>query len=168
MANVKEGSHFRIAVLAVKTRLAVIEVLGALIAGSLLYMLARPRGLIAFGWFAAVGLGDALAKVRAAVLPFTTALPSFVRFSVPDGLWAFAFTRAMILVWSGTWSRASAPWILLAPMVAIGSELGQGLRIVPGTFDVVDLLSVTLGSALALWRMNWRRVAADAAGGEVV
>jgi hypothetical protein len=148
--------------------LAVIEVLGALIVGSLLYMLARPRGLIAFEWVGAVGLGGALVRARTTILPFTSALPSFVRFSVPDGLWAFAFTRGLVLVWSGTWSRASAPWILLAPTVAIGSELGQAAQIVPGTFDVVDLLSVTLGSALALGRMNWRRVAAGAARGEVV
>jgi hypothetical protein len=134
----------------IRRTLAIVEVLGALIVGSLLYMLTRPRGLIAFGWVRAVGLGGALTTARAAVLPFSTALPSFVRFSVPDGLWAFAFARAMVLVWSGKWSRASAPWLLLGPTVAIGSELGQAMHDVPGTFDVVDLFFVTLGSVFAL------------------
>jgi len=117
-------------------------------------MLARPRGLVAFAWVDAVGLGGVLAALRAAVAPLASSLPSFVRFSVPDGLWAFAFTRAMVLVWSGTWSRKSAPWILLAPVVAIGSELGQAMHVVPGTFDIVDLVVVTLGSALALARVR--------------
>ena len=65
-----------------KRRLAIVEVLGALIAGCLLYLLARPRGLVAFGWFEAVGLGGTLSAARVAAQPYANALPSFVRFSV--------------------------------------------------------------------------------------
>ena len=134
-------------------RRAIGEVLGALVAGSLLYVLARPRGLVAFVWFEALGLGRQLDAARAVTRPMAHVLPSFVLFSVPDGLWAFAFTQAMVVVWSGRWSRASAPWILLGPALAIGSELGQAAGVVPGTFDVVDLLALSLGSAVGLARL---------------
>lgn len=80
-----------------KWRLAIIEISAALVTGTLLYMLARPRGLIAFGWVDAAGMGGALTAARATVLPYANALPGFVRFSLPDGLWGST---------AGSWNNA--------------------------------------------------------------
>lgn len=132
------------------------ESLAALLIGSLLYMLARPANLVAFDWFDAVGLGHLLTAARSATSGIAQALPHAVKFSLPDGLWAFAFTNTMVAIWGRKLSRASAPWIALGPVVAIGSELGQALDLVPGTFDTVDLVCVVVGGLLPLLRLRGR------------
>jgi hypothetical protein len=58
--------------------------------------------------------------------------------------------------WKNRLTRASAPWFALGPVLAIGSELRQAARVVPGTFDWIDLTLVTLGCALALARARVR------------
>jgi hypothetical protein len=133
-----------------KVNIAIYQIATTLVIGSLLYMLARPSGLIAFQWFEAFGLGHALKVARAAVAPWSNRLPQFVRFSLPDGLWAFSFTRAMCLVWEDVWTRQSMSWILLGPVVAIGSELGQAIHIIPGTFDIMDLFAVGVACVIAV------------------
>lgn len=132
------------------------ESLAALLIGSLLYMLARPANLVAFDWFDAVGLGHLLAAARSASSGIAQALPHAAKFSLPDGLWAFAFTNTMVAIWRRKLSRASAAWIALGPVVAIGSELGQALDLVPGTFDTVDLVCVVAGGLLPLVRLRGR------------
>ncbi len=41
-------------------------------------------------------------------------------------------------------------WLLLLPILAISSEIGQFVGIVPGTFDIIDLIFYTAGSVLPI------------------
>jgi hypothetical protein len=132
---------------------AVFEVTGALLVGALIYLVARPTDLLVFDWISAAGLEPALAKARHAAAPVVSAIPSFVVYSVPNGLWAYAFTSAMSHAWSHEWSRTSALWITVGPVVSIGSEIGQLFGMVPGTFDVADLAVLVAACAIALRRI---------------
>jgi len=69
--------------------------------------------------------------------PFRLAVPESLTFfvdSFPDGLWVFSFSLWLRIIWSGFTS-----WVFLPISLAIASEFGQLLQVVPGTFDVSDV-----------------------------
>lgn len=129
---------------------SLLHVVMPLIVGSLLYLLARPKGLVVFDWVRTVGANDWVDAARSVVVPISKRLPSIVLYSLPDGLWVYAFTSAMRLTWSNRWTGGSAPWLLLAPCLGVGSEIGQMIGIVPGTFDLGDLGCLVVASCTAL------------------
>jgi hypothetical protein len=64
--------------------------------------------------------------------------------SLPDGLWVFAFGSWMRLIWRRHWF-----WCNLPICMAIGSEVGQLIQVVPGTFDFLDVFFYSLGHLLS-------------------
>lgn len=130
----------------------VLEVSIPLLLGGAIYLLARPRGLLMFDWVGTLGLDAALGWAREASRPLASRAPSWLLFSGPDALWAYAFAALMRGLWRDRLHAESAPWLALGPLLAIGSELGQAAHLVPGTFDWVDLGLVTLASTAALAR----------------
>ena len=64
--------------------------------------------------------------------------------SLPDGLWVFAFASWMRLIWSQHWF-----WCNLPACIALGSEVGQLYQIIPGTFDLLDVLFYSLGHLIS-------------------
>lgn len=135
----------------------VLEVSIPLLLGGAIYLLARPRGLVMFDWAGALGLDAALGWAREASRPIASRAPSWLLYSGPDALWAYAFAAFMRGLWRDRLHAESAPWLALGPALAIGSELAQAARLVPGTFDWIDLALVTMASVAALARV--RRVA---------
>jgi hypothetical protein len=124
---------------------------GVLLAGAVAY-LARPTDPAAFAWLDGVGLtsiADSLRGLRAFVHA-NAHLPVVVRSFFSDAAWAFSL--GVIL--------ADAPKALLAAgaVVALGHEIAQGLGVVPGTFDVLDLfvLATAFIAAVVLFRPTFR------------
>jgi hypothetical protein len=130
-----------------------LEVLVPIVVGGAIYLLARPSGLRMFAWARTAGAANALDAARSVTAPLAHALPEWVRYSLPDALWSFAFTTLMGLAWKHRATRASAAWLACAPAIAIGSEIGQAFALVPGTFDIVDLGFVSVACALGLRRV---------------
>ncbi len=126
-----------------------------IVAGGLIYILFRTDTLLMFQWAEAMSLTDLITRSRAAAAPLLPWVPGFVLFSIPDGVWVFSATAFFARLWHDgpLWQRAL--WIGAAPVMAIGGELGQIVGLVPGTFDVLDLLAyvaATLGAlAVARW-----------------
>jgi hypothetical protein len=75
-------------------------------------------------------------------------VPALVMGSLPDALWAWAFGATMALVWRGEPWRAKRRWLLAGALVALFAEVGQALRFIPGTYDVVDLVAIGGGYVL--------------------
>jgi hypothetical protein len=72
-------------------------------------------------------------------------MPEIVVGSLPDLAWAWAFGATLSLVWRGRAWRDKRLWLGAGAIFALGVEVGQAARVIPGTFDVVDLLAVGLG-----------------------
>lgn len=53
-------------------------------------------------------------------------------------------------VWFGDRSLARVIWFWAVPVVSLASEIGQYRRLVPGTFDIFDLLTIAFAVALVL------------------
>jgi len=117
-----------------------------LLFGSFIYIHYRATSLIMFRWFDTLGLSSVIGWIRRWPLPPHP--PSWLIFSLPDALWVYAFTSLMLLIWHYRITPASIGWIALAPVIGIGSELGQAIKIVPGTFDLTDLMLLVIASVL--------------------
>lgn len=130
------------------------HVLLPLIIGGLLYIIFRDKGLIMFAWFDIVGLIDTINLTRQLTIAYHDMLPTWTTFSLPNALWTYSLTMFMVINWRHRFDKSSAVWILLGPTIAISSELAQGLGVLNGTFDMIDLLLCTGASILAIIKIK--------------
>jgi hypothetical protein len=128
-----------------------IHVVGPVAAGAAIYLLFRTPHLLVFSWTGAVGMNGMLESARYAASPVAAAMPGWLLYSAPDGLWVYALTAAMLAVWRGDPSPGRHPWIAAGLVLGAGGELGQLAGAVPGTFDLVDLLLSFAAFAAAVY-----------------
>ena len=127
-----------------------VHVVIPLILGGAIYLLWRGPSLLMFKWLSVAGVGRSVNYVRTIVTSSAMSLPQWMIFSLPDALWVYALTSYLRRVWSGSASRGRFIWIACGPAIGIGSELAQAVKIMPGTFDISDLVSCAAASFLAL------------------
>lgn len=121
-----------------------------ILAGGLVYLLFRDERLWMFRWAGWVGLDGVIAAARVHSLPHRAALPDWLLFSAPDGVWVFASTAFFARLWHDGPRVLRVLWIGIGPAMAIGGELGQALGPVPGTFDPADLAFYAGAAVLAV------------------
>jgi len=116
--------------------------------GITVYTLWGSKHLIIYRW-----LGDSvsgnISRIQNSSAIQNIKVPNWIKYNVPDGLWLYSLTTLIIFIWQKKLNIYSLPWILLCPFLAFGSEIGQGLKIIPGTFDVIDLLAYSLATVAA-------------------
>lgn len=100
-----------------------------------------------FSWLRYLGVEELVMHIREALPIYANNIPNWIIFSLPAGLWTYSLTYSMLWVWNGSHSKQKYFWVSLGLMLSIGSELGQYLHVVPGVFDLKDVL---LGSILAM------------------
>jgi hypothetical protein len=105
-------------------------------------------------WLDSIGIGTLLSTARTYALPVRGALPDWVLFSLPDGLWVYALTTSMAFIWQGSKQPARFIWLVAGVCLGAGGEIGQFFGVVPGTFDIVDLVAnlAAFGAAISLTR----------------
>lgn len=135
-----------------------LHVVAPIVAGALVYALCRTTQLRMFQWLDAVGLGTLVASCRKGAAGVS--VPEIVRFSLPDGLWAYSVASGLALFWRNEPSRRFAMdraiWFSVSIALTVGVEVSQGVGLVAGTFDVADLAASTLGISLG-WTLTKRR-----------
>src|SRR5687768_4131301 len=60
--------------------------------GALMYILLRPQHILVFSWLHAASLSELVISLRQSVCGL--ALPKWMLYSLPDGLWVFALTSS--------------------------------------------------------------------------
>lgn len=121
--------------------------------GGLIYIIWRSTSLLMFSWFDGFGLTSLINALR----NISFAVPGWVIYSLPSGLWIYSFSFILIYIWHDAKSKSKYLWMSLAPIIALGSELGQLIGVIPGTFDLADiaLYMVFIGlSILAVWMLR--------------
>ena len=121
-----------------------------LLLGGLVYISFRQDTLKMFNWFDLINLSEAILGLRSYTLALADFLPNWFLYSVPDGLWLFSYISILLVVWDNKISKHNIHWLLLVPTIAIVSEIGQLLGIVPGTFDILDLTFYIGGTCLPI------------------
>jgi hypothetical protein len=95
-----------------------------------------------FTWYRWAGLSQPVLSLRAYAHGLKHLVPGPVLYSLPDALWVYSFTVLLKYIWAEYPNgHSKTTWPLLPVTLAVGAELGQAVKIVPGTFDVMDLLA---------------------------
>lgn len=123
----------------------------AVLAGGIIYMLFRPTEAIFLNWFQTLGLENWLDTARGNSLSLTNNLPNWFVYSLPNGLWAYAYTLLIFVIWKNSASLMRYFWYLSIPVLIFGFELLQLSGTLPGTFCLVDLSWGAMGIALGVF-----------------
>lgn len=127
----------------------VIVGLTALGVGGFLYILLRTENLLMFSWFDEIGLSQTVDNIR---MIYGQQTPyAWVKNNLPAGLWLFSYLFIIDSLWWKEKNNVCKFFLFLLPIIAIGSEFLQLLKIVPGTFDELDIYSYI--SALFLYKL---------------
>ena len=110
-----------------------------LIIGGLIYVGFRDKSLLMFNWFEQLGIIGAIDAFREIVK--SEGVYGWVKNSLPDGLWLFAYMFLVDAIWNGSKSISSYIFIFSLPFWALLSELLQYFGLVPGVFDWIDIAS---------------------------
>ena len=78
-----------------------------------------------------------------------TFLQKIITFSLPDGLWAMSYTM-LIFHLRNDKTFKTLIWSILIPVIGILSEIGQLYYLIPGTFDIIDLIMYIVAPTLAI------------------
>lgn len=127
-----------------------LHVVVPLFMGGVIYMVWRTEALQMFRWFEFAHLESSIYTFREMYGGQGGQLPAWLLYSLPDAAWTYSFSMYMGLAWIDTSPRAALSLALIGPTLGIGSELGQALRIVPGTFDLSDILLSAVASIVAI------------------
>jgi hypothetical protein len=102
----------------------------ALASGFCLYFFTRTWNFVFFAnWFGVL---------QNPFLEGTAAVPDFIKYNLPDGLWLLSGLWFLRAVWPEG-GRACGIWRLLFCLLAVFFELAQRVGLAPGTFDFLDL-----------------------------
>lgn len=121
----------------------------SLLAGGIIYLLLRSQNILMFSWLDTIGFMPHLASVRGATAHYADEIPAWFRFSLPNALWLFGGIMVFRSIWEG-YQKERLLWVGSFLTIAIGSELGQGLGFIPGTYDSNDIVLMTVFFLLTL------------------
>ena len=74
-------------------------------------------------------------------------IPTVIRYHLPDGLWAYAFTSCMLIVWE---RKIHWLWISGVMMLSVVYEILQYYHFIPGIGEAGDVLTYFLFLSIAL------------------
>ena len=126
----------------------------AVFTGGMIYVLCRPSDYSFFQWIRSMGFDGALSFLRIHSLPNGSQLPEWIVFSLPDGLWAFAYTLLILTIWFNSKSSWKYLWYATIPALTIGSEILPWQGIIPGTFCLSDLVIIVCGLIAGILTAN--------------
>lgn len=117
--------------------------------GAAIYLLFRTTSLLVFDWVAKAHLSEVTFAARQLLSGIH--LPEWLLYTLPDGLWVYAVTSWMILIWKG---NPPFHWLFVGLALAVGGEIGQAIAIVPGTYQHLDILFYVTGFLLACLQLE--------------
>jgi hypothetical protein len=124
--------------------------------GGGLYTLWRSPHLLIFRFYHLMGLHPLIFNLRLHTAWIKPHIPQAILFSLPDGCWVYSYTVVMLLVWRKDKKTFVAQfWTLLPLTMAVVSEIGQHFRLVPGSFDWVDIFAYFVAYIAAYLSMSW-------------
>jgi hypothetical protein len=111
----------------------------ALLTGGLIYILLRPAKASFIQLFGFIGADHLITSIRQDSLYILPMLPEWVVFSLPNGLWAFAYSLLISGIWSKSKSYLKYLWLISVPLLVLGFEFLQYFEIIRGTFCLQDI-----------------------------
>ena len=123
----------------------------AIFIGGLIYILLRPSEHLFFGWISMAGLEQWMSPARSVSPALGQLFPEWLVFSLPNGLWSFAYALLITRIWSGSRSWLKYFWMATIPVMVLGFEILQQSGTIPGTFSLSDLAFGISGMVLGVF-----------------
>lgn len=123
---------------------------GSVFLASTIYILFRPESLLMFRWANSLGVLPSIHSLREYSQGLKPIIPAWVIYSLPFALWTASYMLFVQAIWAGHKSISRAIWFWAVPVISLTAELCQYARLVPGTFDILDLLTIVFAAALVL------------------
>lgn len=130
-------------------KLFVFHVFLPLLTGTVIYLLLRCDSIILFKWFDSILLTKSIDYFRAFFLPYRSHIPSWVTYSLPDGLWGYALLSTLLIIWRNDFNILRI-WICIAIFAGPFLELMQYKNYLPGTYDLIDIFTYLFFSSLSI------------------
>lgn len=107
-----------------------------LLVGGTLYIAFRTKRLAMFTWAKWLNLDSYVEMIRSYAIKYHP--PYFVKYCLPNALW----TSSYIIITDALVSKECNGflWAISLPIIALFFEIMQIWQIIPGTFDIGDLL----------------------------
>ena len=131
----------------VKIKYLLIHVLSPLFLGVLIYVLFRSENIRFTKWV--FHNSEIISELQAFTVPYKVLIPEWSIYSLPDGLWAYAFS-ALIL----KYQKFSMGFRILLLLMIPFYELAQLFGFAPGTFDILDLLIMAIAVLTSFYFNN--------------
>ncbi len=93
-----------------------------------------------FNWFKKLGVYNEIKIIRNNNGVKSIKIPEWIIYSLPDALWLISLNFIILIFWKFKINKHSIIWIIINTIIGLYSEIGQYLKIIPGTFDKIDLL----------------------------
>jgi hypothetical protein len=122
----------------------------AVFVGGIIYILLRPKKALFLETFDNSGISDVINSFREITVPTHRFFPDWFIYTLPNGLWAFAYTLLIFTLWQTHRSGLKYIWFVSIPVLIFGFELMQLAGHIPGTFAFDDILSGFLGITLGI------------------
>ena len=110
--------------------------------GGSIYLLFRPKTLLMFKWVESLGLNEYIDRLRDMVSGIT--LNHITLYSLPDGLLLASYIIVVNTIVSKDNKVNLLFWSFLLPAIAVTFEILQIPGVIPGVFDVFDLICYIL------------------------
>lgn len=94
-----------------------------------------------FRWADALNLTGLIENLRQLMSIYTPS--DFVKYNLPDGLWSIAYYLIILSIW-GKVGRDNIVWFCIMPTIALILEFMQLISIIPGQFDLWDIVCYSL------------------------
>ena len=124
-----------------------------LIFGGLIYISFRSVSLRMFNWFKLIEIEFFTSSIRDFMYPLKNHIPSWFYFSLPDALWVYSFSSALLILWKDQFENGIY-WLLIPLISGSIIEIAQGLKLFPGTFDILDLIFSTIALLMSIIMIN--------------
>ena len=116
----------------------IFNVIVPIILGVMIYIKYRNINIIMFEWFDLFCIDNIIFYIRNH--SYLSNVPFWFKYNFPDGLWVYSFTNLMILVWKNNINKSNIYFFYIISLIASSLEVAQLYRIIPGTYDLADIL----------------------------
>ena len=106
--------------------------------GGFIYILFRTESLLLFSWIKSLSLYPFVNELRYLSQPYCKYVPVCIIYSLPNALWLLSGLISFYLIWDEK-SKGYYFWIIFFIFISIGLEVGQGLKLIAGNYDNLDL-----------------------------
>lgn len=111
--------------------------------GGVIYIIFRTEKLIMFHWFEYLSLSNEVNFIK--TFKNVYSFPDWFIYNLPDGLWLCSYTAISLEIWKHSITKQNIFWIFSIPFITILSEIFQLFKIIPGTFDFIDIVFYLFG-----------------------